>query len=459
MRRLSLRSRLFLLLILPLIVIAAISSYARFQEAERLSQSLYDNTLLAVALTISRDVAISEGDILTEQLLEELTTALGDPVYYRVTGPGGGFVTGYSDPPDIPEDADIQNGKPYFFDSTYLGRQVRSVVLREFLNQPRFQGWTTVEVWQTVSQRAALSRDLLYQTIALLATIIVSAAVILWFGIKLGLKPLLDLQDAISLRTPDDLRPIRRWIPIELRPLVQTTNSLFERLAKAFEIRSAFISDAAHQLRNPIASIVTQAEAAVSSPDEDTLRSRVASIAQSARATGRLTNQLLSLERVRGRSLRALFENTDLVDLVSAKTRAFAEVQLLNDIAVGFEVEGASRSVLCDPVMMDEMMANLLDNAARYGLHKGGELDVTLSFATEAVTIIVEDNGPGVEPNLRERIFDRFFRADLDFGDGCGLGLAIVADIAQAHGGNARCTPCDQGARFEVQLPLPPVQV
>lgn len=454
MRRLSLRSRLFLLLILPLIVIAGIASYARFEEAERLSQTLYDNTLLAVALTISRDVAISEGDILTEQLLEELTTALGDPVYYRITGPGGGFVTGYSDPPDVPDASDIQSGKPFFFDSTYLGREVRSVVLREFLNQPRLQGWMTVEVWQTVSQRAALSRDLLFQSIALLTTIILSAAVILWFGIKLGLKPLLDLQNAISLRTPDDLRPIRRWIPIELRPLVQTTNSLFERLAKAFEIRSAFISDAAHQLRNPIASIVTQAEAAVSSPDEETLRNRVESIAQSARATGRLTNQLLSLERVRGRSLRALFEHVDIVALISARIRAFAEVQLLNDIAVGFAVEGVPKPLLCDPVMIEEMMANLLDNALRYGLRQGGELDVMLCFSDDEVAIVVEDDGPGIDEVLRERVFDRFFRADLDFGDGCGLGLAIVADIAEAHGGNSRCVSSQKGARFEIRLPL-----
>lgn len=453
MRRLSLRSRLFLLLILPLIVIAGIASYARFEEAQRLSQSLYDNTLLAVALTISRDVAISEGDILTEQLLEELTTALGDPVYYRISGPGGGFVTGYSDPPDVPDGSDIQSGKPFFFDSTYLGREVRSVVLREFLNQPRLQGWMTVEVWQTVSQRAALSRDLLFQSIALLTTIILSAALILWFGIKLGLKPLLDLQNAISLRTPDDLRPIRRWIPVELRPLVQTTNSLFERLAKAFEIRSAFISDAAHQLRNPIASIVTQAEAAVSSLDEETLRERVASIAQSARATGRLTNQLLSLERVRGRSLRALFEHADIVALISARIRSFAEVQLLNDIAVGFAVEGAPKPVLCDPVMIEEMMANLLDNALRYGLREGGELAVMVSFSEDEVAIVVEDDGPGINEELRERVFDRFFRADLDFGDGCGLGLSIVADIAEAHGGNAQCVPSPKGARFEIRLP------
>ena len=77
--RLSLRGRLFLLLIVPLVVVAAAASFARYIAANRLSQELYDNTLLAVALTISRDVVLSEGDVLTEQLLDELTTALGDP--------------------------------------------------------------------------------------------------------------------------------------------------------------------------------------------------------------------------------------------------------------------------------------------------------------------------------------------------------------------------------------------
>ena len=75
-------------------------------------------------------------------------------------------------------------------------------------------------------------------------------------------------------------------------------------------------------------------------------------------------------------------------------------------------------------------------------------------FAADEVTIIIEDNGPGIEEALRERVFDRFFRADLDFADGCGLGLAIVADIASAHQGAARCVASQKGARFVVQLPL-----
>ncbi len=450
--RLSLRGRLFLLLILPLIAVAVAASFARYVAANRMSQELYDNTLLAVALTISRDVVLSEGDVLTETLLDELTTALGDPVYYRITGPGGSFVTGYSDPPDLPG-ADIFDGaRPVFFDSVSLGRPVRAVVLREFISEPQFGGWVTVEVWQTTSQRQALSRELVAQTIQLLGSVLLTAIVILWFGIKLGLKPLLDLRDAIGSRSADDLRPIQRWVPPELRPLVATTNSLFERLAQAFALRDSFISDAAHQMRNPVAAMQSQAEAAVSAASEADLRARVAQLAISARATSRLTSQLLSLERVRGRSLKEFMQQVDLVALTRAQLRRFAEVQLPRGCNVTFTVQGAAREVECDPILIQEMVANLLDNAEKYALTTGGQLDVSVSFTPQSVVLRFADDGPGVPPELHSRLFDRFFRRDDRQSLGCGLGLAIVSDVAKIHGGTSRCFSNDPGAVFEIVL-------
>jgi two-component system sensor histidine kinase TctE len=453
LRRLSLRGRLFLLLILPLIAVAAAASFARYQAANRLSQELYDNTLLAVALTISRDVVISEGDMLTEQLLEELTAALGDPVYYRITGPGGSFVTGYSDPPNLPEGALAEGGAPRFFDAVSLGRPVRAVILREYISEPQFGGWVMVEVWQNTSQRHALSRELVTQSMMLLGSVIVTAALILWFGIQLGLKPLIDLREAIDQRSADDLRPIRRWVPPELRPLVQTTNSLFSRLSQAFALRDGFISDAAHQMRNPVAAMQSQAEAAISAPDEAELRARVSGLAESARATSRLTSQLLSLERVRGRSLKLLAQPVDLVPLIRNRIRPFAEAQLRRDAEVAFSVSGTPRMVECDPVLIEEMVANIADNAARYALRPGGHLDVEIVFEPQQVRIRFADDGPGIPPGMQERIFDRFFRLDEDQSRGCGLGLAIVSDVARAHGGTAHCHSEGAGCLFEVVIP------
>lgn len=451
MQRLSLRARLFLLLILPLIVVATAASVARYYDAAKLSRELYDNTLLAVALTISRDVVISEGDVLTEQLLEDLTRALGDPVYYRITGPGGSFVTGYSDPPAPPPRLEITRGEPVFFDSVSLGRPVRSVTLQEFISEPQFGGWVTVEVWQTMTQREALSRELVTQSVLLLASLILTAALILWFGIQLGLKPLLDLRDAIGARSPDDLRPIRRWVPPELRPLVNTSNSLFQRLSQAFALRDAFISDAAHQMRNPVAAIQSQAEAAMTAPDEPELRARVARLTETARATSRLTSQLLSLERVKGRSLKELFQTTDLAHLLRRRILPFAEHQLRRGVDVSFAIEGEERPVTCDPVLIEEMLANLLDNAARYGLRPGGRLEVLLQFHPDTVLLRVWDDGPGIDPAQTERIFDRFFRIDTEQSPGCGLGLAIVQDVARQHDGAARCI-AGPGCTIEVQL-------
>ncbi|WP_211235228.1 sensor histidine kinase [Gemmobacter nectariphilus] len=452
LRRVSLRGRLFLLLMLPLIAVATAASFARYREANRLSRELYDNTLLVVALTISRDVVISEGDVLTETLLDELTTALGDPVYYRITGPGGSFVTGYSDPPDTPANVTATGSEPLFFDSVSLGRPVRAVVLREYISEPQFGGWVTVEVWQTTTQRSALSRKLVTQSIFLLGSVILTAALILRFGIKLGLKPLLDLREAIGQRSADDLRPIRRWVPPELRPLVHTTNSLFERLAQAFALRDGFISDAAHQMRNPVAAIQSQAEAAVSAPTEAELRSRVADLAESARATSRLTSQLLSLERVRGRSLKEFVQTVDLVALIRERVRTFAEAQLRRDVDVDFSVTGTVRPVECDPVLVDEMVINLLDNAAKYALRPGGRMAVSVDFTPHSVHLRFVDDGPGVPPEMCERIFDRFFRLDDDQSRGCGLGLAIVSDVAMAHGGTAHCRSDGNGAIFEITL-------
>lgn len=452
----SLRSRLFVLIVLPLIVIAAFASIARYMMAERMSERLYDNTLLAVALTISRDVVLSEGDVLAEQLLDELTKALGDPVYYQVTGPDGRFVTGYSNPPQMPEDAKITRGVPYFYDAVVLGQPVRAVVLQEFISEPQFGGWVTVEVWQTVFQRDALSLQLLTQAVILMTTVIVSAALLVWFGINRGLRPLLKLREAVALRSPDDLGPIRRKVPREVRSLVTAMNALFSRLSEAFALRDAFISDAAHQLRNPIAAIQAQAEAATTAPNEAELRSRVAELADTARRTGRLTQQLLSMEKARGRGASVQLKDTDLTRLVGDLARRSAETALRKGVAVSLDVQGRARPVPVDAVMIGEAVENILDNALRYGCPDGGEVNIALTYGPDSVTITVADTGPGIPAEHRNRVFDRFYRLVDDTTGGCGLGLAIVQKVAEAHNGTARIGDPQSGAVVEMTLPADP---
>lgn len=453
MNQWSLRSRLFVLIVFPLVLVASLAAVARYVMAERMSERLYDNTLLAVALTISRDVVLSEGDVLTEQLLDALTNALGDPVYYRIEGPEGRFVTGYSNAPPLPDAAEVESGIPFFYNAISLGEPVRVVTLREFIAEPQFGGWVTVDVWQTVTQRDALSLELLAQSIVLMTVVVVAAGLLVWFGINLGLRPLLQLREAVALRSPDDLGPIRRAVPKEVRSLVGAMNSLFVRLSDAFALRDAFISDAAHQLRNPIAAIQAQAEAATTAPSEAELRIRVADLAETARRTGRLTQQLLSMEKARGRDPTGNWHAVDLRELAEDLARRFAEREMRRGVSVSFTVSGNEHPVSVDPLMLSEAIENLLDNAGRYGCPNGGEVGLELNFNDMDVVICVTDSGHGIPENLRDRVFDRFFRISDDASGGCGLGLAIVRKVAEAHGGSAGVAVRNCGTSIEIRIP------
>lgn len=450
----SLRVRLFVLIVLPLIAVAGFSAVARYLMAERTSQELYDNTLLAVALAISRDIVLSEGDVLSEELLDALTHTLGDAIYYRVEGPDGRFVTGYSDAPALSAPEEILGGVPTFIDAEYFGDPVRAVALREYISEPQFGGWVIVQVWQTVRQRDALSLQLAAQAVGLMTIVIAAAGAFVWFGINFGLKPLLDLRAAVESRSPDDLGPIRRPVPREVRSLVAAMNDLFGRLSDAFAARDVFIANAAHQLRNPIAAIRAQAEAAEAAPEGADLRARVADVAEAARRASRLTQQLLSLEKARGRPEALGAQTIDLAMLAAEILREKAAVALRRGVEVSLEVEGERRPLSGDPFLIGEALENLLDNALRYGCEKGGAIRVLVAFEHDLVTLVVEDDGPGVPADLRESIFERFQRGADDDGDGCGLGLAIVREIAQRHGGAAKLLDTPSGARFALVFPI-----
>jgi two-component system, OmpR family, sensor histidine kinase TctE len=453
----SLRVRLFVLIVLPLIAVAGFASVVRYVMAERTSQELYDNTLLAVTLAISRDVVISEGDLLSEKLLDALAHTLGDAIYYRVEGPDGRFITGYSDAPALSTPEQIRGGVPTFFDAESFGEPVRVVVLREFISEPQFGGWVTVKVWQTVRQRDALSLQLAAQTGSLMTIVIAAAGAFVWFGINYGLKPLLDLRTAIESRSPDDLGPIRRPVPREVRSLVAAMNDLFGRLSNAFAARDVFIANAAHQLRNPIAAIRAQAEAAEAAPEGVDLRARIADVAEAARRTSRLTQQLLSLEKALGRPEALGAQTIDIAKLAAEILRVKAPTALRRGVEVSLELQGDPRPLAGDPLLIGEALENLLDNALRYGCAKGGGIRVLVAFEHDRVTLVVADDGPGVPADQRERVFERFQRGGEEGNDGCGLGLAIVREIALRHGGAAKLVEAPTGARFEMVFPSAPL--
>jgi len=449
----SLRTRLFMLIILPLIGVASIAAVARYWFAQETASQLYDQTLSVVALAITRDVVLSGGDVLAEDLLERLTTAIGDPIFYRVSGPSGGFLTGYSEAPAGLDIETIETGRPVFYDSTYLGDRVRAVAIREFLSDRGISGWTTVQVWQTTGERRRLAQRLLMQSLAIMAIVIFSAALLVWFGIQKGLAPLRGLREAILARSPEDLQPIRRAVPREVKPLVDATNTLLGRLVAELKQRETFISNAAHQLRNPIAGIQAMAEAGETAQTERALRIRMRLVADAARDTGRLTNQLLSLERAIGKRSTSDSGISDLNDIVAAVLGSRAPSALRQGIEITLQDCPGGCPVRGDPVLIGEAIENLIDNGLKYGCGEKGHLMIALIKEDGKARVLVEDNGPGIPPGDREKVFERFCRVSDHTVAGAGLGLAIVKAIADQHGGSVNLLDRPLGTCFELVLP------
>ena len=258
----SLRSRLLLLIILPLTFIVSIGTVALYFDSQKKSQEIFDNLLHTISQVILRDAVLSDGDLLTEQLLETLTDSLNDQIFYQVRDESNALFVGYSNPPQIPEISEIRPYQPIYFDSVYRDQSVRVIYSREFISSMDTPGWVDIYVWQTQVGQRQLLLELASDAFVTMIIMLISTGLIVWFGVQFGLKPLLELQSAIRKRSADDLSEIKREVPKEVSSLLSSMNNLFSQLRKAFTEKDDFIANAAHQLRNPIAGIQSQAEAA-----------------------------------------------------------------------------------------------------------------------------------------------------------------------------------------------------
>jgi signal transduction histidine kinase len=238
----------------------------------------------------------------------------------------------------------------------------------------------------------------------------------------------------------------------EVRSLAITLNDMLDRLGAAQERQRGLVSDTAHELRSPIASIRAQLEVALDHPDSQDWAQTAADVLTDTLRLARLAEDLLVLARLDERDRpRPPRRDLDLGDL------AAEEVSRHADTRVPVELVGApAATVTGDPDGLHRMLSNLIDNAVRYARSR-----VTVSVAMDAkcVRLVVADDGPGIAPADRERAFGRFTRLDEDrsreddSAGGAGLGLAIVRAIAQAHGGSARLEDASPGLRAVVQLP------
>ena len=279
-----------------------------------------------------------------------------------------------------------------------------------------------------------------------------TVAAVVWFGINLGLKPLTDLQDAISKRTSDDLSEIRRATPPEVSGIVATLNTLFGQVSSAIASRDRFISDAAHQMRNPIAGMLSLAEAARDAKRPEDRLSRTHEVVAAARHASRLTNQLLSLERAKGQPDPSRHRALDANTVVRAVCERNADRVLEANLEFSFQPCDPAVEIVADELLVQEAVQNLIDNALAHAGPDNTEVSVEVAARDGRAVITVSDRGVGLDVADSETAFSRF--GQIGQSEGSGLGLAIVEEIAGRHGGEARIEASEAGARISLSVPL-----
>jgi two-component system sensor histidine kinase TctE len=256
--------------------------------------------------------------------------------------------------------------------------------------------------------------------------------VLVWLGIRLGLRPVKRLREEIGRRSALDLRPIDEGsVPREIAPVVVTLNRLFAMLNASAQSQQQFIANTAHQLRTPITGVLAQLELLSAETAAAPVKERLTILKESVRQLAHSANQLLTLARA-DPSVNLVPRNQTLAleAVVREVVARFIDRAIQADIDLG--VEACPASVVADPSLLDDLLSNLVDNALKY-TPAGGAVTVSAGARAGKPFITVEDTGPGIPEGERERVRRRFYRVPGSPGHGTGLGLAIADEIARLY--------------------------
>jgi len=399
----------------------------------------YDQLLIASARSIADSVALTDGRWqvdLPYAALDVLAMMPEDRVFYRVSTSQNATITGYADLPR--PRADPLEGRPKVFDAQYRGERTRFVVVSRWIAGPVAQGRVLVQVGQTRRAREALAGDMIVRALIAIALLSLAALVLAWVGVRRALRPLHQLERDLLRREPSDLRPVSGAVPLELDQLVGALNRFMARLSANNEALRAFMAEAAHQMRTPLAALRAQAQMALDENDPAEQRRSLSAIERNASRMSRLLNQLLSDASVMHRAQLQQFEVVDLAELVR---QVLHEMLLPSGLRPNLRMATPNEPALLrgDALLLREAIKNLIDNAIKHGQSKSDNADhalqVAVAIARDDCILSVADHGPGIAPADAQTVFERFQRGHDAVASGAGLGLAIVKRIVESHRG------------------------
>jgi two-component system sensor histidine kinase TctE len=452
----SLRRQLIVIMLSMLLPLFILLWAIAYFSSQYFINDAFDRSLIRRTYALADRVEVLHGQLrvdLPVAAREMMLFDQEDLLFHRIIDPQSRVIEGETSMPPLPGNKTLKPGELIVYDGVKDDEPVRIAAYSLSLRGTSARGAALIQVGETLTRRSTLADRATLAIVIPMLLMTLTAAFAIAYGIGRGLDPVGRLRDRLSGRKVFDLSPVPlEGTPAELRPFLDEINSLLQRLSEAVEAQSRFVADAAHQLRTPIAGIRAQAEAALSGASLDDARHALVRIAQSAQHMGDLVQKLLILARVDAAENTLQLTPLNLVEVAREVARDWAPHALAKRVEIGFESADAA-SVMGDPLLLREMLANLIDNALRYG---GTRVTLTVNNTEQGARCAVIDNGPGIPEQQRDAVFAPFHRLSAGV-DGAGLGLTIVRRIAQLHGAVVKLESAPNGSGLAASVTFPSV--
>jgi len=453
---LSLKRQLLIWLLLPQLVLFLVGGALAYRVALNYAEKAIDQSLTQSVRSLARQVKPVGSGLLIDFPRAAQDIIEQDPkdrVSYMVSSPPGRFLLGNSKLPGPVNAPELQTGETLLYNAEIDARAMRVALLEVDYGDNQSPQRMRVQVAKSLTVQQRLTTELIADILVPLLALGAVLSVLVYGGISRGLQPLMRLQAQLGDRrapTLSALSPIElTQAPQEVYALATALNQLLEAVRRSLGQEKRFLNDAAHQLRTPLAGLISQTELALTESDPQALRSRLNKVLAGAQRSAHLVHQLLSLAR---NEVEVKLQPLDLAELARDVARQWTPRALKAGIDLGFE--GVDHLLVQgEPLLLREALANLIDNALTYA---GSGSEVTLNVQSQGGQALLEvsDNGVGLSEADLPHVFERFWRAS-SLPGGCGLGLAIVREIAQRHGGTAAVLAAKpHGLRVQLWLPL-----
>lgn len=451
----SLRRRLLVRLSVPLLGLMLLGAGLSFAAARYFAAMVHDQWLYDSAMSLASQLGYADGRVvmdLPDEAVQMFEWDHADRIYYEISNPSG-HIFGNATVPVPPEVMALSREPgPHYFATKVDGIPVRAATI--FATGAGDQV-VTVSVAETLAKRDSVVRDIMVAMLPLETAFLLLAGALIWFTVTTTLRSLDALSKRLAHLDVDKLEPVSDVsdVPAEVGPLVNALNHLIARLASQSEAQRRFVANAAHQLRTPLATMQVQTQRALREADPERQAEALADIQKAMARLKHMTQQLLSLARAEHEPERALeMQDLDIAELVREALEPWTDAAIARSVDLGYDGPASGVWIKGEPQLLRELIANLVDNAIRYG-RAGGV--VTVHVTRGPVSIAVEDDGPGIPDAERAHVTERFYRAKSSPAGGSGLGLSIATEIAARHAAQLVITtpPSGQGTMVTVTFP------